>query len=65
MINFYKLVHNLDVKAFLQDNSILRCNERGSDFIHKDYQHITPGDLRIINNNKLRKYSLRVQKQRK
>ena len=36
VFNFYKFIHNLDVKTFLQD-SILPCNCDGSDFIDNSY----------------------------
>ena len=39
-----KIVSNLDVKFFLQDNIILPCNCAGSDFMDSDYGH-----LEIIN----------------
>ena len=54
-IFFNKFFSNLDVKAFLQDNTILIYNCADSGFIDKDHQHIIIGDLRIVGNNKFRK----------
>ena len=42
--NVNKFLYNLNVKAFLQRNSLLPCNWEGSDFVDKDYQHIVAGD---------------------
>ena len=53
IFNFNKFVSNLDVKAFIQDNTILRCNCASSGFIDKDNRHIVTEDLRIDGNNKL------------
>ena len=55
IFNFNKFVSNLDVKAFIQDNTILRCNCASSGFIDKDIRHIVTEDLRIVGNNKLGK----------
>ena len=55
IFNFNRFASNLDVKAFLKDNTILSCNRAGSGFIDKDHQHPVTGKLRIIENNKLRK----------
>ena len=49
MFDFNKLVSNLDVKSFLQDNTILSCNCPGSAFINKDHRLGTCGSLKIIN----------------
>ena len=54
-IDFNKFVSNLDVKVFLEDNTILPYNCACSDFIDKDHQHKMTGDLRIVGKNKLRK----------
>ena len=35
IFDFYKFIHNLDVKTFLKDNSILPYNCEGSDFRDK------------------------------
>lgn len=43
--NFDKCFHELDVKLFLLDNAILRCNCADSDFNEKYHQHILAGDL--------------------
>ena len=37
IFNFNKFVYNLDVKVFLQDNSLLTCNCERSDFTEKDH----------------------------
>ena len=55
IFDFNKLIRNLDVKAFAQNNSILPCSCEDSDFIDKDHQNILTGDLLIIKNSKLRK----------
>ena len=55
IFNFNKFVSNLDVKAFIQDNTIFPGNSLGSDFIDKDYRYIVTGDLWIVGNNKLGK----------
>ena len=53
IFNFNKSVSNLDVRGFLQGNTILPCNCSGSRFIDKDHLNIVTGDLRIVGNNKL------------
>ena len=35
IFNFHKFIHNLEVKAFLQDSSVLPCNCEGCDFMDK------------------------------
>ena len=47
ILNFIKFVNNLDMKAFLDDNSTLNLD--------KDNNHIITGNLKIISNNKLSK----------
>ena len=47
ILNFIKFVNNLDMKAFLDDNSTLNFD--------KDNNHIITGNLKIISNNKLSK----------
>ena len=54
IINFNKFVSELDIPAFLKDNTILHCNCAGLELIDKDHQHILTGNLNIIENNKLR-----------
>ena len=46
--NFDKFIHNLDVKAFLQDNYISPSDCEGSGFRDKNHQYIVIGDLQII-----------------
>ena len=48
ILNFIKFVNNLDMKAFLDDNSTLNLD--------KDNNHIITGNLKIISNNKLSKF---------
>ena len=55
IFNFNKFVSNVNVKDFIQDNTILPCNYAGSGFIDKDHRNIVTGDLRNVRNNKLRK----------
>ena len=54
-------VNNLDVKPFLDDNSTLSCDCTSSPFVDQDHSHIIRGNLKIIDNNKLRNLSLNVQ----
>ena len=53
--NFNNFFSNIDVKDFIQDNTILPCNYAGSGFIDNDHRNIVTGDLRNVGNNKLRK----------
>ena len=53
IFNFNNFVNNLDVKAFLDDT--LPSYYTGSPFVHKDHNHVIKGNLKIIENNKLRK----------
>ena len=55
LFNFNKFVNNLDVESFLVDSSTLPCKCSKSPFKDKDHGHIITGDLRMIQNNKLRK----------
>ena len=55
IFNFNKFVRGLDVGSFLKDNTSLPCNCRNSPFIDKHHGHIMTGDLRFIQNSKLRK----------
>ena len=43
--NFNKFIYSLDVKAFLQDNSVLPCTCEDSDFKVKNNQHRKTGDF--------------------
>ena len=54
----------VDVKAFLQENTILPCKYPSSSFIDKDYRHIVTGDIRIVGNNKLKKLFAKCSKYR-
>ena len=42
-------------KPFLDDNSTLSCDCTSSPFVYQDHSHIIRGNLKIIDNNKLRK----------
>lgn len=55
MFNYKKTVQELDVDAFLSDSSILPCSCANSSFKDEHHGHIITGDLRIVENNKLRK----------
>ena len=57
IFNYQSFVSNLDVPAFLEDNNSIpcSCNQYDNSFIDKDHKHVLTGDLRIINNSKLRK----------
>ena len=55
IFNFNKFVKELDLTAFLQDETILPCNCHQSPFIDTHHQHIITGNLRLVANNKLRK----------
>ena len=60
--NFDKFVSDLDVKAFLRDNTILPCNCAGSGFVDTDQRLIVTGDLRTVGNNKWRKLFIKGPK---
>ena len=45
IFNFDRFIHNLDVKAFLLDDSILSCNCKDSGFTDKDHLHTVTGNL--------------------
>ena len=55
IFNFNKFVKNLDVYAFMKNETTIPCVCNNSTFVNSDHQHIITGDLRIIKNNKLRK----------
>ena len=55
IFNYKKTVQELDVDAFLADSSILPCSCTDSPFVDAHHGHIISGDLRIVENNKLRK----------
>ena len=56
MLQQPKSINNLDIKTFLEVNSILpwNCNCEGSDFLDKHQLHIVTGDFGIIKNHKSR-----------
>lgn len=58
--NFKKFVSSLGIDAFVMDNSILPCHCAGLCFIVKDYERILVGDLRIINNNQMKRLLKKV-----
>ena len=55
IFNFNKFVRNLDIDSVVNDNSILPCQCNDSPFSDRDHRHIMTGNLKIIQNNKLRK----------
>ena len=56
IFNFLKFIDNLDVKAFLDNNSTMHCGCTGSPFMDKDLKHIITDSFKIIENKKLRKF---------
>ena len=55
IFNFNKFVANLDVDRFLEDSTHLPCRSSSSPFKDSFHGHIISGDLRLVENNKLRK----------
>ena len=55
IFNHKKTVQEVDIDTFLADSSILPCSCADSPFIDRHHGHIITGDLRIVQNNKLRK----------
>ena len=55
IFNFNRFTKSLDVKTFLENPESLPCCCASSPFIDKDHQHIITGDLRIVENTRLRK----------
>ena len=55
IFNHKKTIQQLDVDAFLADPSILPCPCADSPFKDSHHGHIITGDLKIVQNNKLRK----------
>ena len=55
VFNFNNFVNDLDLDEFLRDPSVLPCECEHSSFSDKHHKHIVTGDLRIIENNHLRK----------
>ena len=50
-----ELVLELDFDQFLADTTILPCNCDNSTFVDKNHGHMLMGDLKIIQNNEMRK----------
>ena len=55
IFNFNKFSTSLHVKSFLSDPSILPCSCANSEFKDPHHQHTITGDLRVVENKKLRK----------
>ena len=55
IFNYKQVIQNLDVDAFLADPTILPCSCANSPFVDGHHGHIITGDLKIVQNNKLRK----------
>ena len=55
IFNYKEVVQETDIDSFLEDPSLLPCSCAGSSFIDTHHGHIITGDLRIVENNKLRK----------
>lgn len=60
IIEYKMRMRNLNLKSFLQDNSVFSCYCEGSNFIDKDHKHIVTGNLRIKTNNKLKKLLTKI-----
>ena len=55
IFNFKQFVENLNVDEILCNPNSLPCPCANSPFLDKDHGHVLTGNLRIVNNNKLRK----------
>ena len=55
IFNFNKFVNSLNIDEFLTNPNNLPCECGNSQFTDKHHKHIVTGDLRIIENNSLRK----------
>ena len=55
IFNFNHFVNTLDLDEFLLNPDILPCKCINSPFADKYHKHVVTGDLRIIDNNPLRK----------
>ena len=64
IFNFNKFTTNFNVSEFVKDKTVLPCNCSSSSFTDKHHGHIVSGDLRIVQNNKLRKLFTRGPKYR-
>ena len=62
IFNHKKTIQQLDVEAFLADPSIFPCCCMDSPFMDAHHGHIITGDLRIVQNNKLRKLLIKGPK---
>ena len=65
IFNFNKFVDGIDLNEVLHDITCLPCNCSNSPYADPFHQHIVTGDLRIINNSKLRKLFSKGPKYRK
>ena len=54
LFNYKDFVQNLDVDAFVEDNSTLPCECLNSPYVDPHHNHILTGDLNIISESKLR-----------
>ena len=55
MFNQEEFIKALDTKGILDNMNYLFCNCTTSPFTDPNHGHIVPGDIRIVQNNKLRK----------
>ena len=55
MFNHKELIKTLDTNKILDNTINLPCNCTASPFIDQNHGHIVSGDIRIVQNNKLRK----------
>ena len=55
IFNYKPFISELDVDAFVADNSILPCSCGDSPYRDDHHGHVITGDLRIVQDNKLRK----------
>ena len=55
IFNFNQFTSKFDINAFLNDENILPCHCEESPFRDTHHNHIVSGNLKIIDNNKLRK----------
>ena len=64
IFNFNRFSTSFDVKSFIKNPNALPCSCANSEFKDQHYQHIITGDLRIVDNKKLRKLFSRGPKYR-
>lgn len=55
IFNYKHFMADFDINSFVEDNTILPCHCEGSPYQDIHHGHIITGDLRIVNDNKLRK----------